>query len=1660
MKKKLICMKHLLGMAGLLALAPAVSSAQSYVVNEFFFSGTTLTTGADYIEVVLLKDFTAAQLNGTVIGDSQTAKNTKQGYYTLQNMGSIAATFRRGTIIAIGGTTTITSTDTTYSPSTGDWNIVLPTTATTYLTAGGSSPDIATNDVVWVDDSTTSLQVKSNVGFSVDLGAGAMGTFNNAVQTPAQTGSSVSVGAVTSGNAVQLMANLAGAYQASNWTLTGSGSVGLPNGGANTRWIDSLRGQIIATDDASDALYTGGNFNGVNGGSGWGAAWAVDADISGFEGTFAGNSASNLAGSFKPNWDINTATNNRSWGMYANTSNLAQATRSFPAALATGQEFRFSLDNGSVQAGGTVGVSFRNASDQNVLEIFFVGGNTNYTLSDSAGSFDSGFGFTSDGIDLVLKPTGGTNYQLLMTRRNGSVVTFNRSLSTPAGGSAITKARFFNFNSGSGSNADAYFNAIGIDDPRPGLVSINRAASDPTNAGTVNYTVTFDESVSSLSAASFSVTATGGQGTASVGTPTGSGLTWTVPVSTAATSGTVRLDVTAQGTAVDVASNPLRGLPYTSGQVYTIDKDAPTGTLNVASGATYTTTGTVNLGLSFSDSGGASLSQMQFSNDGSSYSTLESYATSKSGWALVAGDGPKTVYTRVTDTAGNTSTAVTDTIVLDGTAPTASTFSINSGATYATSTSATANVSASDATSGLAQVQVDSDNNGSFETTGAYAASSAFTLPGGDGSKTVVVRFTDNAGNVSSTLSDSITLDTTVPVGTSVSINGGATYTNSLSSTLTVAATDATSGVADMRFSNDGSSYGSYSAYNTSAAWSLAAGADGVRTVSALFRDNAGLPNVTAVSDTIIYDATLPSGSISVDGGATYATSTGVNLTLSASDATAGVAQMQFSNDGSSYSSLEAYGTSKSWTLATGDGAKTVYVRYTDNAGNISGITAISDGITLDGTAPTGSVSIDGGASYVGSTAVTLTLSATDATAGVAQMQFSNDGSSYSSLEAYGTSKSWTLTTGDGAKTVYVRYTDAAGNITGTTAISDGITLDTTAPTGSIAINSGATYTGSTSASLTLSASDAGSGVSQMQFSNDGTSFSALEPFSTSKSWALAPGDGAKTVYVRYADALGNITGTTAISDGITLDTTAPSGTLAINGGSFTGSTAVTLTLSASDAGAGVAQMQFSNDGTSFSTLEAYGTSKSWTLASGDGPKTVYVRYTDSVGNITGTTAISDSVTLDTTAPTGSVAISGGAFTGSTAVTLNLSASDTGAGVAQMQFSNDGTSFSTLEAYGTTKSWTLATGDGAKTVYVRYTDSVGNITGATAISDSVTLDTTAPTGSIVINGGAAFTNNTAATLTLSASDAGIGVAQMQFSNDGSAFSSLESYATSKSWTLASGDGAKTVYVRYSDALGNVSGATAISSGITLDTVAPASSASVAAATLVGTSVTVGSTTSDGSVALFVSTPSNASFVNTGLTASAGSFTYTAAESGLFRFYTVATDAAGNVESAPAGFDDNVVVNIAPNGAVPLAVSAAGPYTFPMEAGLDVTLDFTSIVGGPGTVTVSREEAPSFPSLPGDLNPAAVITERLVITQSGLTSFVTDLDWTFQNANLNGLTAGNIDMVYRYNGATRVATYPVTAVGNTLTVTGINGFSQFYAGDDSATSVGEWMLLND
>jgi len=98
------------------------------------------------------------------------------------------------------------------------------------------------------------------------------------------------------------------------------------------------------------------------------------------------------------------------------------------------------------------------------------------------------------------------------------------------------------------------------------------------------------------------------------------------------------------------------------------------------------------------------------------------------------------------------------------------------------------------------------------------------------------------------------------------------------------------------------------------------------------------------------------------------------------------------------------------------------------------------------------------------------------------------------------------------------------------------------------------------------------------------------------------------------------------------VDTTIPTGTIVINNSrdAYTRTRGVTLTLSCSD-NVPCYQMQLSNDNVTWSNPAAFSATKTWNLTAGDGEKTVYVKYRDSVGNWSET--YSDAITLDATPP-------------------------------------------------------------------------------------------------------------------------------------------------------------------------------------------------------------------------------------------------------------------------------------------------------------------------------------------------------------------------------------------------------------------------------------------
>jgi hypothetical protein len=257
---------------------------------------------------------------------------------------------------------------------------------------------------------------------------------------------------------------------------------------------------------------------------------------------------------------------------------------------------------------------------------------------------------------------------------------------------------------------------------------------------------------------------------------------------------------------------------------------------------------------------------------------------------------------------------------------------------------------------------------------------------------------------------------------------------------------------------------------------------------------------------------------VTINSGAATTNSRFVTFSLSAADQQDAVTNMRFSWDRVVWYAWEPYAVARNATLPAGEGIKTISVQFRDAAGKVSAV--YTDSILLDQTPPTGSVTMNSNAAATSSRSVTLSLSAADTANAVTNMRFSWDNVVWYAWEAYALTRNATLPTGDGTKTIHVQFRDAAGNAS--PVYTDSILLDQAPPTGSVIINSGAATTASRYVSLLLSATDAANAVTNMRFSWDNVVWYAWEPYATTRNATIPGAAGLKTLYVKFADTVGN----------------------------------------------------------------------------------------------------------------------------------------------------------------------------------------------------------------------------------------------------------------------------------------------------------------------------------------------------------------------------------------------------------------------------------------------------------------------------------------------------------------------------------------------------------
>lgn len=218
------------------------------IVNEFYRGGD-LNTGDEWMELLLLQDLTAAEINSYFAGDSTGTTAAKFSGYQFTGMEGIAGSFCAGTIITVAGDAGPAA-DGSYNPSGGDWNLTLKTSGSN-LNTNGSTGNFAGTDVAYIDtDGTNGNSVLTADGFAVnwDSTPGVFG--GNATLT---------ITAPSNNSGALLNDDIANAHLNSSWASSQAVlTPGNPNGGANSSSISTLR-NAFGTISVSDVMINEGD---------------------------------------------------------------------------------------------------------------------------------------------------------------------------------------------------------------------------------------------------------------------------------------------------------------------------------------------------------------------------------------------------------------------------------------------------------------------------------------------------------------------------------------------------------------------------------------------------------------------------------------------------------------------------------------------------------------------------------------------------------------------------------------------------------------------------------------------------------------------------------------------------------------------------------------------------------------------------------------------------------------------------------------------------------------------------------------------------------------------------------------------------------------------------------------------------------------------------------------------------------------------------------------------------------------------------------------------------------------------------------------------------------------------------------------------------------
>lgn len=197
--------------------------------------------------------------------------------------------------------------------------------------------------------------------------------------------------------------------------------------------------------------------------------------------------------------------------------------------------------------------------------------------------------------------------------------------------------------------------ALTVDKTAPQVSSITRVSTSPTNLASVQFLVTFNETVTGVTADNFSLSGTSG---GTIGSISGTGSTRTVTVTTGV-DGTLKLNLTNVAGITDMAGNNLANT-YSDGEEYLIDKTVPSVVSINRVTSTPTNLSTVQFTITFSENvTGVTVGNFSLSgtSSGSSISGIANSGSTRTVSVNTGTDGTLrldlTSVTGIVDAAGN-----------------------------------------------------------------------------------------------------------------------------------------------------------------------------------------------------------------------------------------------------------------------------------------------------------------------------------------------------------------------------------------------------------------------------------------------------------------------------------------------------------------------------------------------------------------------------------------------------------------------------------------------------------------------------------------------------------------------------------------------------------------------------------------------------------------------------------------------------------------------------------------------------------------------------------------------------------------------------------------------------------------------------------------------